>query len=144
MEAPENKQAWLAQMEALSENTVSTYLGIEIVDLDDDEIVLRMPITDKVRQPMGLLHGGMNMVLAETAASVHACWGVNLSERAPVGIDINGTHVRSATEGWVRVVGRVIRRTQSFIFHEVQILHEESGDLLSIGRVTNYYKKIKQ
>lgn len=144
MEAPENKQAWLAQMEALSENTVSTYLGIEIVDLDDDEIVLRMPITDKVRQPMGLLHGGMNMVLAETAASVHACWGVNLSEYAPVGIDINGTHVRSATEGWVRVVGRVIRRTQSFIFHEVQILHEESGDLLSIGRVTNYYKKIKQ
>lgn len=143
MEAPENKQAWLAQMEALSENTVSTYFGIEIVDLDDDEIVLRMPITDKVRQPMGLLHGGMNMVLAETAASLHACWGVNLSERAPVGIDINGTHVRSATEGWVRVVGRVIRRTQSFIFHEVQILHEESGDLLSIGRVTNYYKKIK-
>lgn len=143
MEAPENKQAWLTQMEALSENTVSTHLGIEIVDLDDDEIVLRMPITDKVRQPMGLLHGGMNMVLAETAASLHACWGVNLSERAPVGIDINGTHVRSATEGWVRVVGRVIRRTQSFIFHEVQILHEESGDLLSIGRVTNYYKKMK-
>jgi uncharacterized protein (TIGR00369 family) len=92
---------------------------------------------------MGLLHGGINMVLAETAASLHACWGVDLSEKVPVGIEINGSHVRAATQGWVRVEGRVIRRTRSLVFHQVDMIDEASGEVLSTGRVTNYYKAVK-
>ena len=136
------KSKWLKTMGEMRRKSAGDYLGIDVVEFEDDGIVLRMPITDKTRQPMGLLHGGINMLLAETAASLHACWGIDLSKVNPVGVDINGTHLRSAREGTVRAEGRVIRRTRSFIFHQVDMYLEESGDQLAAARVTNYYKSI--
>ena len=79
-------------------------------------------------------------VLAESAASLHACWFVDLTEKAPEGIEINGSHIRSASEGTVRAVGRVLRRTRTHIFHQVEIILEETGALLSTARVINYYR----
>lgn len=139
MEQPKNRIN-LETLREMEKNTAVDALGIELAAMDDDRIVLRMPITDATRQPMGLLHGGVSMVLAESAASLHACWFVDLNEKAPVGIEINGTHVRSAAEGTVRAVGRVLRRTQTHIFHQVDITLEETGELLSTARVTNYYR----
>ena len=66
----------IEELRAMSPNTAVEALGIDIVSVDDDHIQLRMPITNRARQPFGLLHGGISMVLAETAASVHACWGL--------------------------------------------------------------------
>jgi len=138
-----DKDAWLAMVAENMPDTAMQYLGIEVVDAGDEFITLRMPITDRVRQPMGLVHGGMYMVMAETAASMHATWGVDLSEKVPVGIEINGSHVRAATEGVVRAEGRVARRSANFIFHKVEMFLEESGELLCTARVTNYYKPVK-
>ena len=143
MTFPKDTELWLKGLKHISENTASDFLDIEIVKIDDDHIVLTMPITNKTRQPMGLLHGGINMVLAETAASLHSCWGIDLSEKTPVGIEINGSHVRSASAGTVKAVGRVIRRTGSLMFHQVDIYLAETDELLSTARVTNYYKRIK-
>jgi 1,4-dihydroxy-2-naphthoyl-CoA hydrolase len=98
-----------------------------------------MPVEGKVKQPMGLLHGGMTMFLMESACSIHACWGVDLSKRAPVGIEISGSHVRSASDGTVRAIARVVRRSRTFIVHDIDVIHVESGRLLSKGRMTNYY-----
>jgi uncharacterized protein (TIGR00369 family) len=139
MEQPKNRIS-LETLRALEKNTAVDALGIELVAIDDDHIDLRMPITDAARQPMGLLHGGVSMVLAESAASLHACWFVDLTKKAPVGIEINGSHVRSASEGNVRAVGRVLRRTRTLIFHQVDITLEATGELLSTARVTNYYR----
>ena len=83
------------------------------------------------------------MLLAETAASAHATWGVDLSQVQPVGIEINGSHVRSASEGEVRAVGTVVRRSRSIIVHQVEIIDHQSGKLLSTIRVTNFYKPVK-
>ena len=143
MSFPKDTELWLKGLKQISENTVSNFLGIEIVEIDDDHIVLTMPITDKTRQPMGLLHGGINMVLAETAASLHSCWGIDLSVKTPVGIEINGSHVRSASDGTVKAIGRVIRRTSSLMFHQVDIYLAETDELLSTARVTNYYKRLQ-
>ncbi len=131
-------------LRSLIPNTALQALGIELVKIDEERIVLTMPITDAARQPMGLLHGGVNLVLAESAASMHACFGVDLARVIPVAIEINGTHVRSAKDGTVRAIGTVIRRTRSFIFHEVKLFHAESGNLLSMCRVTNYYRPIPE
>lgn len=136
------RQGWLEAVGSFGQQTAREYLEIEIVDADEDTVVLTMPITDKVRQPYGLLHGGFNMVLAETAASLHATYGIDLSEKGPVGVEINGSHVRSAREGTVRAEGRVVRRSRSFIVHQIEIYHQETGDLLCTSRVTNYYKKM--
>lgn len=141
---PTDEKAWLENYQRFQAHTAMENLGITLESISDDKIVLEMPITDKVRQPYGLLHGGASMLLAESAASMHASWGVDLRVVVPVGIEINGSHVRSAAEGHVRAEGKVIRRTRSLIVHQVDISLVETGDLLSTARVTNYYRPVSK
>ena len=139
---PEDENLWKNWFDQTHLRTAVENLGVSIHAINSEQIVLKMPITDKARQPYGLLHGGISMLLAETAASMHACWGVDLTKRLPVGIEINGSHVRSATEGVVRAEGKVIRRTRSIIVHQVDIILDETDQLLCTARVTNFYKKV--
>jgi len=131
------------QLRALLPNTAPEALGVEIVSVDAEHILLRMPMSDRVRQPYGLLHGGISMVLAETAASLHACWDVDLARCAPVGIEINGSHLRSASDGHILAKGSVVRRSAKLAVHNVEIRHEETDRLLCMARVTNFYKAIE-
>jgi 1,4-dihydroxy-2-naphthoyl-CoA hydrolase len=129
----------IADLEALAPGTSLEAMEVRIESVDDESIVVSMPVTDRVRQPMGLLHGGMTMFLMESAGSIHACWKVDLSKRAPVGIEINGSHVQAAGSGTVRATARVVRRSRTFIVHTIEVHHVESGRLLSTGRMTNFY-----
>jgi 1,4-dihydroxy-2-naphthoyl-CoA hydrolase len=128
------------QLRALLPKTAPEALGVEIISADGDGILLRMPMSDRARQPLGLLHGGISMVLAETAASLHACWDVDLGELVPVGIEINGSHLRSASDGYILAKASIIRRSSKLAVHHVEIAHEESGRTLCLARVTNFYK----
>jgi uncharacterized protein (TIGR00369 family) len=141
---PSDVEAWRAAFDASRDQTVAGALGIQFVDVADDYLVLEMPITDASRQPMGLLHGGVSMVLAETAASFHACRGVDLGQVAPVGIEINGSHLASADRGVVRCTARVLRRSRSLIVHECDVRHVETNKQLCAARVTNFYRPIGQ
>lgn len=89
MQLPTFEEA-LAGYEAMTSRTTMGALGIVLTAFSADHLVLEMPITDAARQPMGLLHGGVNMVLAESAASMHAALTCDTSKEAPVGIEING------------------------------------------------------
>ena len=131
------------QLRALLPKTAPEALGVEIISADAEQMLLRMPMSDRARQPSGLLHGGISMVLAETAASLHACWDLDLSRSVPVGIEINGSHIRPASDGHILAKASVIRRSFKLVVHTVEIVHEESGRLLCLARVTNYYKEIK-
>jgi 1,4-dihydroxy-2-naphthoyl-CoA hydrolase len=143
LKPPVDRESWVAFFQTIHERTALQPLGVELVDIDEGQIILTMPITDAARQPLGLLHGGISMVLAETAASVHTVWDIDLSEKYPVGIEINGTHLRPAREGTVRVVGKLIRRTRSLVFHQVDIYLVETGEHLCTARVTNYLKPVQ-
>ncbi len=129
----------LADLERMAPGTAFEAMGVRLERVDAESLAVTMPVTDRVRQPMGLLHGGMTMFLMESAASMHACWGVDLAKRAPVGIEINGSHVRSATDGTIRAVATVVRRSRTFIVHTIEVTHVESGRVLSTGRMTNFY-----
>ncbi len=133
----------LEDVRPLKKNTALEALGAEIEAIDDEQVIITMPITNAARQPLGQLHGGVSMVLAESAASLHAAWGINLAEVAPVGIEINGSHLRAASEGTVRAVGKLVRRSRSLAVHQIDIFHVETGNLLSTARVTNFYKQMK-
>ena len=113
---------------------------MEILSVDADHLLLRMPMTDRARQPLGLLHGGISMVLAETAASLHCCWGIDLNQTVPVGIEINGSHIRSISDGHILARAAIVRRSSKLVVHTVEISHEESGRSLCVARVTNFYK----
>jgi 1,4-dihydroxy-2-naphthoyl-CoA hydrolase len=142
-EHSDRKWVSAADLNAISRHTIMEALDIIVEEFSEHSIVLSMPISDATRQPYGLLHGGVSMVLAETAASYHACWGVDLNEKAPVGIEINGSHLNSADSGNVRAVARVLRKSASLIVHEIEITHVETGRLLCVSRVTNFYKKLR-
>ncbi len=135
------EENWKLAWDATKDMTALGPLGIDLVAIDADGCTLRMEITDATRQPFGLLHGGVSMVLAETAASTHACWGIDLMERAPVGIEINGSHLRAATKGVVRAECRVVRRAHTLIVHEIKLFLEETNELLNVSRVTNLYTR---
>ncbi len=129
----------LADLQAMAPGTAFAAMQVCIEEVDDEQASITMPIDARVRQPMGILHGGMTMFLMESAASLHACWKIDLTKRVPVGTEINGTHLRPATDGTLRAVAKVIRRSRTFITHHVDVFHVESGRLISTGRMTSFY-----
>lgn len=134
----------VADFQRVCANTALTHHGVEIVEVGAERAVLALTVTANEKQPMGLLHGGISLFLAESVASLHACWNVDLSEQQPVGIEVNGSHIRSSTGGRVRAVATVIRRSRALVVHQVEVQQEETGELISTCRVTNYYRSVRR
>ena len=131
-----------AQARQAHARTAFGLLGGSILEVDEDSLSVHLPITEKVLQPYGILHGGISLFLIETAASSHAAFGVDLDVARPFGVEINGSHLRSASAGTLKAIARVVRRGRTHIVHEVDVLLEETGELLCRGRMTNYYKPV--
>src|SRR5699024_2689281 len=83
------------------------YLGIKSIISSKDKVILSLNVTDKVQQPFGVLHGGINSVLAETAASIGA--NLNLSHGHAVGVNISTNHLKSVTSGKLTVEATPLR-----------------------------------
>lgn len=109
-------------------------MGIEFVELSADYSVARMPVEGN-RQVIGLLHGGAHVVLGESLGSmssaIHAGPG-----RFAVGIEINATHSRSATSGWVTGTCRALSLGSTLATHEI-VVTDDDGNRLSTVRMTN-------
>jgi 1,4-dihydroxy-2-naphthoyl-CoA hydrolase len=73
-------------------------LGVEVVEAGPERVVMRLPVTWKVHQPYGILHGGVSALLAESAASFGALLAAGL-DRQVVGIELNASHLRSVRDG---------------------------------------------
>ncbi|MCB2377501.1 hotdog fold thioesterase [Hymenobacter sp. BT635] len=126
----------LVQLNAWCRNTLGEHLGIEITEVGDQLLVGRMPVDHRTHQPMGLLHGGASVALAETLGSIGAALQVDVRKKACVGLEINANHLKGVRSGWV--VGRAValhvgRSTQVW---EIRITHEETGVLVCISRIT--------
>ncbi|MBP7981314.1 MAG: hotdog fold thioesterase [Tolumonas sp.] len=90
----------LASLNAGSANTLVEHLGIEYTAFGDDYLQATMPVDSRTHQPMGLLHGGASVVLAETLGSVAGNLCVPRSHCC-VGLDINANHLRAKRNGLV-------------------------------------------
>jgi 1,4-dihydroxy-2-naphthoyl-CoA hydrolase len=119
----------------LSANTMVSHLGIEITRVGDDFIEARMPVDSRTHQPMGLLHGGASVTLAETLGSIAATCCVDRENQYCVGLEINANHIKSARTGWVTGTTRPVhigKRTQVW---EIRIVNEQN-ELICISRIT--------
>ncbi|SFG03325.1 hotdog fold thioesterase [Pontibacter chinhatensis] len=116
-------------------NTMIEHLGIEITEVGDDFLCARMPVDQRTHQPMGLLHGGASVVLAESLASMGAALKVDLTKKACVGLEINANHLRSAREGWVYGKATPIHVGRSTQVWETKVTNE-AGELVCISRMT--------
>jgi len=103
-------------------NGVHAQLDIEIVEAAPDRVVLSLPIASKVHQPFGILHGGVSCLLAESAASLGG--QLNVREgKGIVGIELNASHLRSATTGTLFAAATPVR-----IGRSIQVWHIELSD----------------
>jgi 1,4-dihydroxy-2-naphthoyl-CoA hydrolase len=98
-------------------------MGIEILEASPDRVVGRMPVEGN-RQPIGLLHGGANAVLAEGLGSIASQLHAGLN-RTSVGIEISCTHHKSATSGFVKGVATAISRGKTLTCYEIVITTDE-------------------
>lgn len=108
-------------------------MGIEVIEASPERLVGTMPVEGNT-QPIGLLHGGANVVLAESLGSIgtqlHA--GVN---RKIVGVDINATHHKSATSGFVTGTATAISLGKTLCCYEV-VITNEAGERTCTSRIT--------
>src|SRR5215208_4706820 len=84
-----------------SAKTLSDYFGIKFTKIEGDSLTAIMPVTDIIKQPLGLVHGGANVVLAETIASTAANLVVDINKSYCVGLEINANHIRGVKTGTI-------------------------------------------
>ena len=108
-------------------------MGIEIIEASPERLVATMPVEGNT-QPIGLLHGGANVVLAESLGSI----GTQLhagADRKIVGVDINATHHKSATSGVVTAVATAISLGKTLCSYNVEIKNDK-GERTCTARIT--------
>ena len=115
-------------------NTAVAHLGIEFLEVGDDFMSARAPVDSRTRQPMGILHGGVSVVLAETLGSCGAAYASPPNHRI-LGLDINANHIRSVSEGWVTGVARPVHMGRTTHVWQVEVVNDK-GQLTCISRVT--------
>jgi 1,4-dihydroxy-2-naphthoyl-CoA hydrolase len=113
------------------------HLGIEFTEIGDDFLRARMPVTDRTRQPFGILHGGASVALAETLGSVAAGLVVDPDKYRVVGQEINANHVRAISEGFVIGTARPLHLGKRSHVWEIRIVDEQDR-LVCISRITMF------
>jgi len=124
---------FLAEIRKRGISALDKKMGIEIIEASPKRLVATMPVEGNT-QPIGLLHGGANVVLAETLGSV----GTQLHagpERKIVGIDVSATHHKSATSGIVTAVATAITLGKTLCCYEIVITNDK-GQRTCTARIT--------
>ena len=119
---------------AIHVNTTVAHLGIEFLEVGDDFMRARAPVDARTLQPVGILHGGVSVLLAETLGSCGAAFSSPTGFRA-VGLDINANHLRSVSDGWVTGIARPVHIGRSTHVWQIEITNE-SGQLTCVSRIT--------
>lgn len=125
------KEYVLEDLNKRSQGTMAEFLGIVFTEINEDSLVAVMPVTEKVKQPLGLVHGGANVVLAETIASTAANMVVDSSCYYCVGLEINTNHIRAVREGFVRAVARPIHVGKSTQVWQIDLFNQDAKQTAS-------------
>lgn len=115
--------------------TIMENLGIEYLEIGDDFIKARMPVDHRTHQPMGLLHGGAHVVLAESLGSMAANLCLDYTKEYALGLDINSNHLRAVRDGYVIGIAKPIHIGSKTHVWEIKI-YDEKDNLLNISRLT--------
>ncbi|WP_339699568.1 hotdog fold thioesterase [Algoriphagus aquimarinus] len=125
----------LDQINQNGNNTMTAHLGIVFTEIGDNHLTATMPVDERTKQPMGLLHGGANVVLAETLGSVASSLTIDLNKQICVGLEINANHLKGVKSGLVTGTTSPIHIGKSTQVWEIKITNEQ-GQLCCISRIT--------
>lgn len=127
--------AMLEQLNALAADTADSHLGIELTEIGADFICGTVTVDKRTRQPFGLLHGGVSVVLAESLGSVAANLCVDPAKFMCVGLDVNANHVRSVRAGKVTGTARPFRIGRTTQVWGIE-LEDDRQRLTCVARLT--------
>lgn len=119
-----------------SKNTLMETLNIEYIDVGDDFLTAKMPVNSKVHQPLGLLHGGASVALAESVGSAASMLSVDSKKYEVRGIEISANHLKSKREGEVTATAKIIHKGKKLHLWEIKIT-DEQGQLISLCKLSN-------
>jgi len=116
-------------------DTLLEALGIEMVTLEEGHVIAKMPVDGRTRQPLGYLHGGASVALAETVASIGAFHLIDPNKEVCFGLEINANHIRSKRDGYVKAIGTILHKGKSTMVWDIKIT-DEMDQLISVSRCT--------
>ena len=131
-----DKDKILTMCNTMCKNTLMQTLQIEFIDAGEGFLVATMPVNSTVHQPMGLLHGGASVALAESVGSAASMLFVNPELSEIRGIEISANHLKAKREGIVTGTARIVHKGGSIHLWEIRIT-DENNTLISLCKLTN-------
>jgi 1,4-dihydroxy-2-naphthoyl-CoA hydrolase len=117
------------------QHTLVAHLGIVFTEVGENYICAKMPVDQRTHQPMGILHGGASVALAETLGSIGGYYSLDTQKQYCVGLEINANHLRSVREGWVYGRAEAVHLGRTTQLWDIRIT-DEGGKLVCISRLT--------
>ena len=131
-----NREKMLDLCNNWCKNTLMETLEIKYVDAGEGFLVATMPVNSRVHQPVGLLHGGATVALAESVGSAASFLYINSEKQEARGIEISANHLKSKREGIVTATAKIVHQGASIHLWEIRI-EDENGKLISLCKLTN-------
>jgi 1,4-dihydroxy-2-naphthoyl-CoA hydrolase len=128
-------QASAEQLQEHSRNTLAETIGIRVTEVGPDFLRATMPVNPKTHQPMGVLHGGASVALAETVGSLAATMCIDRALYVCLGQEINANHLRPISSGTVTATARPYHIGKRSHVWSIEI-RDEQEKLVCISRLT--------
>jgi uncharacterized protein (TIGR00369 family) len=130
-----DKEKILQRCNDWCKDTLMETLEIEYIDAGEDFLSAKMPVNSRVHQPMGILHGGATVALAESVGSAASLLFINPEKQEARGIEISANHLRSKREGTVFCTAKIIHQGRSLHLWEIKIT-DENNKIISLCKLT--------
>lgn len=127
----------------VAKNTLMQTLNIVYTDVGEDFLTATMPVNSSVHQPLGLLHGGASVALAESVGSAASMLFIDVKTHEVRGIEISANHLKSKRDGIVTATAKIIHRGKSIHLWEIRII-DEQRNLISLCKLTNMVLEKKE
>ncbi|WP_223550427.1 PaaI family thioesterase [Aestuariivivens sp. NBU2969] len=129
------KEMVLQQANAACKNTLMETLNIEVIDFGEDFLVARMPVTSRVYQPDGILHGGATVALAESVGSFATHIFIDIEKYFVRGIEITANHLKSIKEGFVYARATFVHKGKTTQLLDIRVT-DDNDNLISLCKLT--------
>jgi 1,4-dihydroxy-2-naphthoyl-CoA hydrolase len=123
------------ELQARARNTLVEWLGMRFTEIGPDFLCATMPVNEHTHQPMGVLHGGASVALAETVGSTAGNLCVDAAREKCLGQEINANHVRPVYAGQVKATARPLHRGNRSQVWQIEI-RDERERLVCVSRLT--------
>lgn len=131
-----NTKEILTKLNSISRNTLMETLEIEFTAFGKDFLTAKMPVTPKVHQPYGILHGGATAAIAETVGSCASAFFLNDKTKLINGIELSINHLKSKREGFIFATAKPVHMGKTTHLWEIRV-EDEEGKLISLCKLTN-------